>query len=495
MKRFLVILFVLLTVFSFSSTLKFAIETEPVGLDPNLVTAFASHRILENVYSGLLQYDTNMKLVPDLAKSFETPDAYTVIFTLRDNVYFHNGEKMTVEDVLYTFDRIRDPDFGSPAASYYENVESIKAIGDNKIEFKLTKPMVNALLHNFAGVNSSIVSEDFVESGANMQTETNGTGPFAITEYVSGDHITLSKHEDYFVEGIPYLDEIEFVIIPEEVSRVSALRNGDVDLAKINEPLSLDLLSTDKFKIYRQPVLSYYLLGINNNAGPLSDPRVRRALSYAIDREQIIKAVSFGEGTVTGVMNPTVKAWAIPPSEFPEYEYDPHKATELLKEAGYPDGFEFSITTASRYNFDKIAQVIQAQLSIIGVKVKIDLVEWGIFIDKWINIDFESFISLNSGSVSPDKQLYRTFHTTGSTNKFNFSNERVDELLEAGRTTTDYDTRREIYNELQRLLVEKSPIIFLYSPNILFASSDAVIGFETMSNESIISLRTTKIGK
>ncbi|MEA2067503.1 MAG: ABC transporter substrate-binding protein, partial [Thermotogota bacterium] len=389
--------------------------------------------------------------------------------------------------------RIRDPDFGSPAASYYENVTSIKAIGDNKIEFKLSTPMVNALLHNFAGVNSSIVSKEFVEGGTNMQVETNGTGPFEITAYVSGDHITLTENEKYFIEGLPYLDEIVYVIIPEEVSRVSALRNGDVDLAKINEPLSLDMLPKDRFKIYRQPVLSYYLLGINNNAGPLSDPRVRRALSYAIDREQIIKAVSFGEGSVTGVMNPTVKAWAISPSEFPEYEYDPHKATELLKEAGYPDGFEFSITTASRYNFDKIAQVIQAQLSIIGVKAKIDLVEWGIFIDKWINIDFDSFISLNAGSVSPDKQLYRTFHTTGSTNKFNFSNERVDELLKEGRTTTEYEQRKEIYNEVQRLLVEKSPILFLYSPNILFASSNAVTGFETMSNESLLSLRTTDI--
>jgi peptide/nickel transport system substrate-binding protein len=495
MKRFLVVLFVLITVFSFSNVLRFAIETEPVGLDPNLVTAFASHRTLENVYDGLLRYDTEMNLVPDLAKDYETPDPYTVIFTLRDNVYFHNGEKMTVEDVLFTFDRIRDPDFGSPAASYYENVTSIEAIGDNKVEFKLSTPMVNTLLHNFAGVNSSIVSKEFVESGANMQVETNGTGPFEITAYVSGDHITLTKNDKYFIEGLPRLDEIVFVIIPEEVSRVSALRNGDVDLATINEPLSLDMLSKDRFTVYRQPVLSYYLLGINNESGPLSDPRVRRALSYAVDREQIIKAVSFGEGSVTGIMNPTVKAWAIPPSEFPEYEYDPHKATMLLEEAGYPDGFEFSITTASRYNFDKIAQVIQAQLSIIGVKVKIDLVEWGIFINKWINIDFESFISLNSGSVSPDLQLYRTFHTEGSTNKFNFSNEKVDELLEEGRRVTDYEERKDIYNELQQILVDQSPILFLYSPNILFASSNAVTGFETMSNESLISLRFTEKSK
>src|SRR6056297_3208948 len=133
-KAKLFLLVILLSLFSViilaDGNLRFAIETEPVGLDPNQVTAFASHRILENVYDGLLRYDETMQLVPNLAKTFKVEDAYTVVFKLRDTVYFHDGTQMTAEDVLYTFDRIRDPDYGSPAASYYADVESIKALDD-----------------------------------------------------------------------------------------------------------------------------------------------------------------------------------------------------------------------------------------------------------------------------------------------------------------------------------------------------------------------------
>lgn len=492
MKKLFLSVFITLIVFSvvFSNgVLKFAIETEPVGLDPNQVTAFASHRVLENVYDGLLRYDETMQLVPNLAKSFEVKDAYTVVFELREDVYFHNGTKMTVEDVLYTFERISDPDYGSPAASYYADVDSIKALDDKTVEFKLKTPSVNALLDNFAGVNSSIVSKEFVESGANMQLVTNGTGPFKLADYSEGNYILLLKNDQYYIDGIPKIEELRFVIIPEEVARVAALRNGDVNISQINEPLSLNQLSSNQFNIFRQPVLSYYLLGINTNVEPLNKPKVRRALSYAVNRDQIIQMIAFGEGSVTGIMNPTVEAWAIKPSEFPEYTYNPQKAKELLKEAGYPNGFEFSITVAARYNFDKIAQAMQAQLAAVGITAKLDMVEWGIFIKKWKEIDFDSFISLNSGSVNPDKQLYRTFHSTGSTNKFNYSNEEVDELLEKGRTTTDYEERKEVYDEIQEILVDESPILFLYSPNNLYASQSSVKGFKTMSNESLINLR------
>lgn len=485
------LILVLLVGFTFSNgVLKFAIETEPVGLDPHQVTAFASHRILENVYDGLLRYDENMKLIANLAESYEVTDAYTVIFTLREEVYFHDGQKMSADDVLYSFERIMDPDFGSPAASYYADVESITAIDDKTIEFKLKTPSVNAVLPNFAGVNSAIVSKSFVETGKNMQLETNGTGPFAVAEYEAGNYISLAKNAKYFIAGLPKVDEVRFVVIPKEVSRVSALKNGDVNLTILNEPLSLKMLANG-FSIYRQPVLNYYLLGINNAVEPLNNPKVRQALSYAVNREMIIKMVGFGEGTITGIMNPTVKAWATPIGD--KFDYNPAKAKQLLAEAGYPNGFEFSITVSAKYNFDKIAQALQAQLAGVGIKANLDMVEWGIFIKKWKEKDFDSFVSLNGGSVSPDKQLFRTFETNGSTNKFNYSNTKVDELLMAGRTTTEYEARREIYNELQEILIDESPILFLYSPNNLYASQETVKGFQPMSNASLISLRFVSV--
>jgi len=473
------------------SVLVMAIETEPVGFDPTLVTAFASHRVLENVYDGLLKYDENMNLVPNLAEDFEVVDPYTIVFKIREGVKFHNGETLTVEDVLFTFERIRDPEVKAPAASYYGEVETIRSFDGNKVEFKLKIPMASSLLPNFAGVNSAILSKSFVESGANLQLETNGTGPFYIAEFVAGNYIRLRKNADYFVAGLPYLDEIKMMIMPEEVTRVSALRNGDVDIAKISEPLSLNQLASDKFVIYRTPVLSYYLLGFNTTRGPLSKPEVRNALSYAVSREMIVKAGAFDEATVTGPLNPELDFWALQPNQFEEYSYNPSKAKQLLAEAGYPNGFEFEIVAAQRYNFDKVAQVIQAQLAEIGVTAKINLVEWGIFISKWRESDFDSFISMNSGSIDPDIQFNRTFRTGGSTNVFLYSNPEVDDLLDRGRSESDMNARKLIYEEVQRKLVEESPILFLYSPNTLFASNDSVKGFRSLANESLVFLRET----
>ncbi len=498
MKKFFLVLSILtLVIFGFSQqsggVLQIGIETEPVGFDPNLVTAFASFRILENVYDGLLKYDENMNLIPNIAEKYEIPDPNTIIFTIRDDVYFHSGERLTVEDVLYTFERIMDKEVGSPAAAYYSEVENIEVLDSKRIQFKLKVPMANTLLINFASTNSAIVSKEFVEAGNNLQLKTNGTGPFFVSEYVPGDHITLEKNPNYFISDQPYLDKIVFRIIPEEISRVTALRNGDVDLIEIKEPLTLRSLQSNSYKIYRQPVLSYYLLGFNTTREPLNNPRVRSALSLAIDREEIINMVAFGEGTVVGPMNPTVKPWAISPENFEEYEYNPEKAKSILAEVGYPNGFEFSIVVASRYSFDKIAQVIQSQLSKIGVKVNIELVEWGIFISKWRESDFDSFVSLNSGSIDPDVQFFRTFHSNGSTNVFLYDNNIVDKLLEEGRKEPNVVERIKIYNQLQNILVKEAPILFLYSPNVLYASQSYVEGFKPLANESLIFLRETWI--
>ncbi|PNS00363.1 ABC transporter substrate-binding protein [Petrotoga mexicana DSM 14811] len=498
MKKIFVVLSVLtLVIFGFSQqnggVLQIGIETEPVGFDPNLVTAFASFRILENVYDGLLKYDENMNLVPNIAEKYEVPDPNTIIFTIRDNVYFHNGEKLTIEDVLYTFERIMDEEVGSPAAAYYSEVESIEVLDSKRIQFKLKVPMANTLLINFASTNSAIVSKEFVETGNNLQLKTNGTGPFFMSEYVPGDHITLEKNSNYFIPNQPYLDKIIFRIMPEEISRVTALRNGDVDLIEIKEPLSLRSLQSNNYKVYRQPALSYYLLGFNTTREPLNNPRVRSALSLAIDREEIINMVAFGEGTITGPINPTVQPWTITPENFEEYEYNPEKAKSILAEVGYPNGFEFNIMTASRYSFDKIAQVIQSQLSKIGVKVNIELVEWGIFLNRWGESDFDSFISLNSGSIDPDVQFYRTFHSNGSTNVFLYNNSIVDKLLEEGRKEPNVVERIKIYNQLQNILVKEAPILFLYSPNVLYASQSYVEGFKPLANESLIFLRETRI--
>ena len=164
-------------------------------------------------------------------------------------------------------------------------------------------------------------------------------------------------------------------------------------------------------------------------------------------------------------------------------------------ESKVPNGFEFELVVSNRYSLDKIAQVVQSQLSKINVKVKIDLVEWGIFISRWGNSDFDAFVSLNSGSIDPDIQFYRTFHSDGSTNVFLYSNPIVDKLLQDGRTETDVSKRMQIYEQLQKILIKESPILFLYSPNIIYAGQNYVEDFTPLANESLIFLRETWLNK
>ncbi|RKX52318.1 MAG: ABC transporter substrate-binding protein, partial [Thermotoga sp.] len=268
-----------------------------------------------------------------------------------------------------------------------------------------------------------------------------------------------------------------------------------VDLALINETLSLRSLPETQFTVFRKPVLSYYLLGLNTKRKPLDNPKVRLAISHAVDREKIVKLVAMGEGQVTGPLSPLLKKWAVPLKELPGYKRDVEKARELLKEAGYPNGISFKVMTSRKYNFDRIAQVLKDQLKDAGIDLQIEIVEWGIFIKRWKERDFDSFVSLNSGSIEPDIQLYRTFHTGGSTNVFGYSNPLVDKLLDEGKKETNFEKRREIYAKIQKILAEESPVIFLYSPNKIYVGQKYVKGFEVLSNEKIIFLKETYLEK
>ncbi len=471
----------------------YAIGTEPVGLDPNLTTALASFKILSYVYDGLLRYNRNMEIVPDLAENYVVPNPYTIIFTLRKDVKFQDGSLLTANDVLFTFKRIMDPSFGSPAISYFAGVvDRVEKINDNQIEFKLKVPMASALLPVFTFVNCSIISEQFVKSGANLQLETDGTGPFYIKQYVAGNYVLLQRNPNYFIKGEPYLDSIKFLIMPEEILRVSALRSGRVNLADIDNPSDLVMLPKNQFNIYETPSLNYYLIGLNTARKPWDNKLVREALNYAINREEIVKMAASGEGIVTGPLSPSLKNWALPLNDFPEYQYNPTKAKELLTEAGYPNGFSFELLTSSRYGFDRIAQIVKDQLAKVNINANITLVEWGIFIKDWREKNFDAFISLNGGSTDPDIQFYRTFYSNGVTNVFNFSNTRVDQLLIAGRSATNTLERKSIYDQLQEVLVSESPVIFLYSPMTIVAGLQNVEGFEILPNGNM-TLATTWI--
>ncbi|PKR77957.1 ABC transporter substrate-binding protein [Halalkalibacillus sediminis] len=472
--------------------LKIANDQEPAGLDPHKTPAHSSVRIYSQVYSGLVAFDENMEVVGDLASEWDQPDDTTYVFTLREGVKFHNGNEATAEDVKYSFERILDEETASHIASYFSNVESIEVNGDYEVQFNLSSPDAT-FLSNLTNASAAIVDQEVVEENEDLQQVAIGTGPFKFDEWVADNRVNLSKNEDYFMEDLPKLDEVIYYTMTEESARLSAIRTGEVDLTTLTAQSSELLEGEEKLEVMDYQSLEYSYVGFNNESEPLNDVKVRQALSLATDRQSIADIVWNGDAVVSGPIAPSMGEWAIDVKEHELYQNDLDKAKSLLEEAGYPDGFEITITTASTYS-DMVdtAQVLQQQWKEIGVDAEINQIEWGEYIDTWVNKSADVLVGRNGSGTDPDRAMNYFFNTEGSANVWNFSNSEYDELVEEAKVTTDPEKRKEIYNEAQNKLLDLSPNLFLVSPMKYVAVRDSVEGFTPYPHDGEYILEVSK---
>jgi peptide/nickel transport system substrate-binding protein len=463
---------------------------EAVGLDPALNTAVSSWQIMAPVYQQLVTFDENGQAQPELAESWENPDDTTFIFHLREGVTFHSGHPLTAADVKFTFDRLIDPATKSVWVSQFEPVASIEATDDRTVTFKLKQPY-GPFLATLSGDYSAIVPQDAGDLTATMV----GTGPFALAEWTRDVQTVLKANPTYWEAGLPLVGDLTYKILPDEAARLAAIRTGEIGLTSLASPAAVSLASRqDGVQVVTQETTDYYLLGINCAKAPLDNPKVRQALSLAVDRNAILQAVFFGEGKVTGPVVPTLGDWATPVEQLPLYSRDLDQAKALLAEAGLADGFDLPILASPYYpEFVNIALVIQSQLKEAGINVTLDQVEWGTFIDRWINRDFSTFVSYNSSGNDPDRALYPAFHTGGSVNAFQFTDPEVDRLLDEGRATVDPAARRPIYQQVEALLAQAAPALFLFTRTGYFALRDNVQGFQPTPIDTWDTLKRTSV--
>jgi peptide/nickel transport system substrate-binding protein len=470
--------------------------SDMVGLDPHTSPAFASRRIFELVYNTLVRFDENMAVAPELAESWEiSDDGLTVTFKLRPGVTFHNGDELTSEDIKYNFERILDEETGAVSRSFFVGISEIEAPDPLTVVMKLEGPNA-ALLNNMANSSASIVSKKLGEAGE-LDKELIGTGPFKLAEWEPDNFMRFEANRDFFLEGVPLLDGIEMRVIPDESSILAGLRAGTIDWAQIDDPRVAILASGEEsLNTTRAPALSYHLFGLNSAREPFTDERVRQAISCAIDRQQIIDVASLGEGQLTGpVTNPF---FGVSPSEYACYTPDLEKARDLLAEAGYADGFSFKIMVPSAEPPTALAdaQSIQSQLEQIGIEAEIELLELGIYVDRWLAGDMDAWVGLNSGAPDPDFMLYRYWHNTGGLNFVpGWNDPEVDALLDQGKAVTDPEERKAIYAEAQKRLVEAAPWIWTYVGYEYRPMQDYVKGFTPMSDGSYIYLRDVWLDK
>jgi peptide/nickel transport system substrate-binding protein len=466
--------------------LTIGVDQEAIGLDPHIVTAFSSHRRVDLLYNKLVRHNENLEIVPDLAESWEIPNNVTYIFNLHKGVKFHNGKEMTADDVKFSLDRVLDPKTASPGRSYISTIKSIEVLGRYQVKITLTDPLAS-FLEGLTSNNCAIVSKDAVLQYGNLQKVEAGTGPFMLKEWVPDNSMTLVKNPDYFEKGVPYLDKIIFRIIPEQASLLAGVKSGQLDMATINDGSTIMLAKRDpNLNVMQKAGMNVRTFGFNTTRKPFDDVRVRQAISLALDRNEIVTIAEFGMGKPTGPIPVSATQWALPLSQLPFSTPDLAKAKALLAQAGYPNGFSFKIVTANSYEGGlSVAQVIQNELAKIGVNASLDVVEWGIYIDRWVKRDFDSMVELRGGSAEPDRFLYRMIYSTGGVNNFMFKDAEVDKLLDQGRVLTKVSERKPIYDKIQVLLAEKAPLIFLYCPLETQVLGKDVSGFKQIGDGNL----------
>ncbi|MDW0108878.1 ABC transporter substrate-binding protein [Sporosarcina aquimarina] len=458
-------------------TLKIANDQEPAGLDPHKTPAHSSVRIYSKIYEGLVTFDQDMKLVGQLASDWEQPDDNTYIFNLVEGVNFHNGREMIADDVKYSFERIMDEKTASHISSYFSDVENIEVMNDHQIKFELAEPNAT-FLTNLTNSSAAIVAKEVVEENEDLQQVAVGTGPFVFEKWVPDNSVTLVKNEEYYVKDEPKLDRVEYFTMKEEAARLSAIRTGKIDMTTLTSKSAVLLDKEKNVDIKDYQSLEYSYVGFNVEKEPFNDEKVRQALSLATDRESIATVVWDGKATTTGPITPAMGDWAIEVEDEELYMRDIEKAKKLLAEAGYPDGFSTTITTASTYaDMIDTAQLLQQQWAEIGVKADIKQIEWGEYIDTWSNTSADILIGRNGSGTDPDRAMNYFFSTDGSANVWNFSNADYDKLVEEGKRTIDQDERKKIYDEAQKDLIKLSPNLLLVSPESYVAVRNGVKGY------------------
>lgn len=476
-----------------------AAETIVVGrtgdidnLDPHLATAFQTIDALELVYDTLFELDADLTIQPGLATDWEySEDGTELTLNLREGVTFHDGDEFTSADVQASLERILDEETGAVGRSFIVSIEEISTPDDLTVVLGLSEP--NATLPSvLTRVNTSIMSDASI-SADTVGTEPNGTGPFVFDEWIQGQSVELSSFADYW-GGAPSVAGISIRVLPEETSMLAALRSDEVHLGVLTNPAVIEQAS-DPLVVEQAPALGYFPFFLNSSRGPLQEKEARQAIACAVDREELIEAALFGFGVETGpyVEGPfATDPWEGLPCDGPDQDL----ARELLADAGYPDGFSIEtivISGESEVNVN-IAQNLQAQLAEVGVDLELEQLETNVYVDRWLEADFDSALSENGAGPDPHHTYIRYFTSDAVfQNVAGFSSPELDELIQEGQTTTDQEARIPIYAEISEILLDESPWVWLFRGFRNQVVSPDLDGFVSHPTGSLKSLRNATL--
>ncbi|GGE28317.1 glutathione ABC transporter substrate-binding protein [Pullulanibacillus camelliae] len=456
--------------------LTYAMTSKIVGLSPIMTNDSVSTAAINQIYETLFTKDPKtLEIKPLLAASYDTPDDKTWVIHLKKNIKFTDGTPFDAEAVKYTFDKLRDPKTGAPRASLLAPVASVTVKDKYTVVIK-TKEPYGAMLAALAHENAAIVSPT-ADKKQDLMKKPVGTGPFMLKEWVAGDHLTLVRNPSYW-QGKAKLKQVTFKVVPDVNTAISMLQTGQVDFIDGIPSSQWDRVNRLKgIKTMKKAGTAVAYLGFNVRREPMKNLAFRQAVAYAIDRKAYVKQLEGLGIQSNSIIGPKVFGYD-KSAEAGGYSYNPKKAKQMLKENGW-EGKTIEMLVANTENYMKMGQIVQDQLQKVGLKVKMDTMEWGTFLDVSRKGNFDiTFLSWSNSTADGSELLYPNLHSDniGSSNVTGYNNAKFNKLVEESRASTDQNYRKQKLDEANKLAIKDAPWVIMDHGVVTAAYKDSIKG-------------------
>ncbi|MBX3144626.1 MAG: glutathione ABC transporter substrate-binding protein [Trueperaceae bacterium] len=484
---------------AFAQTLVVAQGTDPVTLDPHNSTDSPTATVLSHIYETLFDLTADGEIVPNLATSaVMSDDGQSWTVTLRDDVTFHNGAPLTAEVVKYSMERFTSPANAYTFAFLLNTITSIDVIDDHTLVFNLNSTFAPFLAH-LTHTSTAIVHPDVVPADRSAFDESNpvGTGPFRFASWQRGERIDLERNEAYWGEQ-PGVSGVAFLNVPEDTTRMAMVETGQAHVAVRVPPQDVARIDANpNVTVHNVSGLRTIYIFFNQVIAPFDDVRVRQAINYAVDKEEIVEFVMGGSARVSDApVAPGIFGY----TPVGPYDYDPERARQLLAEAGFADGLTIELwSPTGRYPQDiQVTQAIQGQLAEVGITAEITSIEWAAYLEATAQPRESARVGiglLGWGTVTGDSDygLYALFHSSQAPNpnRAFYNNPAVDALLDQARTSPDFGVRQALYAEAMQTIWDDAAWLFLYSESQVVAMRDEVNGFVIHPTERFLANRAS----
>ncbi len=484
-----------------TGSITWALDSDPANLIPYGGVSTSNMWGKELMYDSLLAWDSDLAIQPALAESFEVnEDATEYVFTLRQGVLFHNGQEMTAADVVYSFETAMEPPAPGVKGPYFVNIASVEATDDYTVTITMSKPDPT-LPGVIAWTRYTPIVPAGIGDEINWLSEGIGTGPYRLVEYVPNDRVVYTCYEEHWNAGVPCIRDVTLKVLPDEQSRVAALRSGEIDGGTLTPDVASTLEGDESLQILTGLFAAPRVIQFNTVEDvPWRDARVRQAINLAVDRQEIIDNVYGGSAELTGAIPPGYGEWPLSADELAEY-YTPNleQATALMQEAGFGDGFDVTLQAiAAPREFTQIAEIVRERLRPLNINVTVEPLEIGTFAEN-IGAGTYQWASTGRGMRGDPSGFVVDFRSGTANNVTWFGdgwiNEEIDRLYDEALATADQAARMEAYKRIQQIIAEEVAHLYTVQPLKFQVANQRVDGMYVSYTDFNPGLRTACVSE